>query len=50
MFSAHHKKKRLREGGVGPEICSPALSVETIVRTAHFHVKAKSLACAAVLK
>ena len=49
MFSAHHKKKRLREGGVGPEIRSPAGLVQTILRTAHLTVKAKNRTCAVVL-
>jgi hypothetical protein len=49
MFSAHHKKKRLREGGVGPAICSPAWLVVRIFLRAYFSVKPKNLACAAVL-
>jgi len=41
MISADQKKKRLREGGVGPEIRSPALLVARIVRRSSFAVKAR---------
>jgi hypothetical protein len=50
MSSAHHKKKRLREGGVGPEIRSPAGLVEMIFRRVHFAVKKKSPTSAVVLR
>lgn len=50
MFSAHHKKKRLREGGVGPEICSPVLLVRPILRRPQLAGKTKHPTCAAVLR
>jgi hypothetical protein len=40
MFSVHRKKKRLHEGGVGPEIRSPAGLVATILGRTSLPVKA----------
>jgi hypothetical protein len=48
LFSAHQKEKRLREGGVGPEIRSPAGLVATILSGASFYVKAESPTLSAV--
>jgi hypothetical protein len=42
MFSAHQKKKRLREGGVGPEMRSPAGLVGMILCTPFVSVKARN--------
>jgi len=49
MVSAHHKEKRLREGGVGPEIRSPAGLVAVIFGRADRAVKAEIAAHDAVL-
>jgi hypothetical protein len=49
MFSVQHKEKRLREGGVGPEIRSPAGLMAAILGEHVTTVKTASQMCVPVV-